>query len=264
MSVIGPTWCGIFADEFADAELAAVPSLGQLANPDGSAGEVGHPFAELRRGSVAASQAFDDRVGRKLAALKGEVYAGRIDRIDESPRIAHEHPAVAGRFVPLCTNTLSRRPSLRLFPCLRAARPSPGNRPLRRRKFRPAYRRRAGRNSRHRLRRRCSRRRSTSGMCQNQDRFDCVRRHTVITPFSITSRREPRKWPQMAALRKFGFGLRRANRAPSKPAWPVASTTTLARINSPFCPAAEAASPATRTPTARSPSNTTSSTRTPR
>ena len=46
-----------------------------------------------------------------------------------------------------------------------------------------------------------------SGMCQNQERFDSVRKHTVITPFSITSRREPRKWPQMAALRNFGFGL---------------------------------------------------------
>ncbi len=46
-----------------------------------------------------------------------------------------------------------------------------------------------------------------SGMCQNQERFESVRKQTVITPPSITSRREPRKWPQMAALRNFGFGL---------------------------------------------------------
>ncbi len=43
----------ILADEFADAELAAVPGFGQLADPGGAAGEVGHPFAELLAGRVA-------------------------------------------------------------------------------------------------------------------------------------------------------------------------------------------------------------------
>ncbi len=60
-----------------------------------------------------------------------------------------------------------------------------------------------------------------SGMCQNQERLDCVRKQTVITPPSITSRREPRKWPQMAALRNLGLGLRRPKRAPRTPAWPA-------------------------------------------
>ena len=45
----------ILADEFADAELAAVPGLGQLADPRGAAGEIGHPFAELCAGRVILS-----------------------------------------------------------------------------------------------------------------------------------------------------------------------------------------------------------------
>src|SRR2546423_13369192 len=103
-----------------------------------------------------------------------------------------------------------------------------------------------------------------SGMCQNQELFDWVRKQTVITPSSITSRREPRKWPQMAVLRNFGFGLRRPKREPRTPAWPAASTITSARMIGFEDPAADfdklrpggAAAPsaevkATRTPTAR-------------
>src|SRR3954462_12662290 len=96
-----------------------------------------------------------------------------------------------------------------------------------------------------------------SGMCQNQELFDSVRKQTVITPSSITSRRDPRKWPQMAVLRNFGLGLRRPKREPRTPAWPAASTITVARIASVGATAAEAAAPsgevgAIRTPVARS------------
>ncbi len=61
----------ILADEFADAELAAVPGFGQLADPGGAAGEIGHPFAELRAGRVAFAEAFDDGVGGELARSSG-------------------------------------------------------------------------------------------------------------------------------------------------------------------------------------------------
>src|SRR3954469_11394597 len=102
-----------------------------------------------------------------------------------------------------------------------------------------------------------------SGMCQNQELLDWVRKQTVITPSSITSRREPRKWPQMAVLRNFGLGLRRPKREPRTPAWPAASTITSARMNCVGVPPAEGGLPP-RTPTAPSASQTTSSTRAPR
>ena len=86
-----------------------------------------------------------------------------------------------------------------------------------------------------------------------------------MTPSSMTSRREPRKWPQMAALRILGFGLRAAARPESTPGWPVASTIDLGAddVARRRCRSAAVRSPSCvrRTPTARSPSKTTSSTR---
>src|SRR5262245_6739571 len=87
----------ILADELADAELAAVPGFSQLAYPRGCASKIGHPFAELCTACVALLQAFDNRVRRELATLQCEPHARRIDRVNESPRVAHEYPAVARR-----------------------------------------------------------------------------------------------------------------------------------------------------------------------
>src|SRR4051812_25623029 len=85
----------ILANEFADAELPAVPGFGQLADPGGSAGEIRHPFSELLPGRIARAQAFDDRVGGELPALQCEPHAGGVNRIDEAPRIADENPSIA-------------------------------------------------------------------------------------------------------------------------------------------------------------------------
>jgi hypothetical protein len=87
----------ILADEFADAELAAVPRFGELLDPGRTAREIGHPFTELLARSVARTQTFDDGVRRELAAFEREPHSRRINRIDEPPRVAHQHPAVAGR-----------------------------------------------------------------------------------------------------------------------------------------------------------------------
>ena len=165
----------ILADELADAELAAVPGLGQLADPGGAAGEIGHPFAELLAGRVAVAQAFDDRVGGELAALEREPHAGRIDRIDESPRVADEHPAVAGGACRWRTSTLSRHRGRRLFRCLRAAGPSRGNRRLRRRRFRRACRRRAE---------------EIVGVAHDADADDVVRERDVPEPGAVRERAE--------------------------------------------------------------------------
>src|SRR5436305_225008 len=66
----------ILANEFADAELPAVPGFGKLADPGGPAREVRYPLAELLAGSVARAQAFDNRIGGELTALQCEPHTG--------------------------------------------------------------------------------------------------------------------------------------------------------------------------------------------
>src|SRR5262245_14671230 len=87
----------IFANELADAELTAVPGLGQFADPRRPASKVRHPFTKLRARRVAVLQPFDNRIPSELPAFESEPHARRIDRVDETPRIADEHPAIARR-----------------------------------------------------------------------------------------------------------------------------------------------------------------------
>src|SRR3989449_1277513 len=93
----GALQTGIVADEVAEAE-AVVVLAHETPHAIDTLVEHGSPLAELRGRGVVLRKALDDGVGGHLAGPQREQHAGRVERIEEAPRVANHHPAVAGHF----------------------------------------------------------------------------------------------------------------------------------------------------------------------